>query len=231
MRTFRIVGAIFCVFGCFFALLGILTSVLPMIENEQFQMILNSFQETSADPLTNTLNTIVLFCLHSGYFLLFCGISITVAGGLISASAHRRQKAGAIAGTESAFPVKQAAAPGIPKPAYYPGGAAPPAISPVVDEEAPAPKIVSTFIRHKSPISGGVEPALQSDDSDAHRLMLNDEQLAAEALMARPSSPDYSQYLSNAEPARADALAAEQAQPKQAPPRPKIVSTIGKNKP
>lgn len=231
MRTFRIVGAIFCVFGCFFALLGILTSVLPMIENEQFQMILDSFQETSADPLTNTLNTIVLFCLHSGYFLLFSGISITVAGGLISASAHRRQKAAAISGAESAILPKQAVPPGIPMPAYYPGGAAPPAVSPDAEAEAPAPKIVSTFIRHKSPISGGVEPALQSDDSDAHRLMLNDEQLAAEALNAQPPQPDYSQYLSNAEPSRADTLAAEQAQQKQAPPRPKIVSTIGKNRP
>ena len=56
------------VLGFFFALLGILTSIFPMIENEHFQVILNSFQETSVDPLTNTLNTIVLFCLRSSYF-------------------------------------------------------------------------------------------------------------------------------------------------------------------
>ena len=229
MKTFRILGAVFCVFGCIFALLGILSSILPLIENEQFKLIVNSFQETSADKLTNTLNAIVVFCLHSGYFLLFCGISLTVAGGLISSSAHKRQKVFITDVPDEAAPSIKPADSDAPKPAYYPGGLAPPAVSLVPEQEEEETQIVSTMSNQKAtPISGGVEPAFASDESDAQKLMLNDEQLLRQAKHEQPSVPDYSQYLSNSVSTKSPEAAA--ARKPDAPHKPKIVSTMGKNR-
>ena len=201
-----------------------------MIENAQFQRIVESFQETSADPLTNTLNAIVLFCLHSGYFLLFSGLSLTVAGGLISSSANKRKQEKI--DSSHALPVARSenAESGVPKPAYYPGGLAPPAASLIPEKEESAPHFVSTMGKHKAtPIAGGVEPALNAEESDAAKLMRNDEQLASQAQYARPAVPDYSQYISNSEPDETDSRNRAPAYPPQGQHKPKIVSTIGKN--
>ncbi|MBN1778249.1 MAG: hypothetical protein JW811_09025 [Clostridiales bacterium] len=192
-------------------------------------MILSSFQETSADPLTNTLNAVVVFCLHSGYFLLFCGISLTVAGGLISSSAHKRQKAVTADVPDETAPKKKPADSDVPKPAYYPGGLAPPLANLVPEHEEEEQQIVGTMSNQKpAPISGGVEPALVSDESDAQKLMRNDEQLQSQAKHEQPPAPDYSQYLSNSEPAKPAEAAAAQTSEKSY--KPKIVSTMGKNR-
>ncbi len=244
MKTFRVFGAIFVVFGFFFALLGILTSVFPMIKNEHFQMILNSFQETSADALTNTLNSIVRFCLHSSYFLLLCGISLMVAGGLISASAHKKQKA-AYSGSEPRRTSSPASnTPGFPKPAYYPGGLAPPAADFPSGQESGMPPEEEGFsgfgfqaARKAGPISGGVEPSFTTDDNDAQRLMQHDLLLTSQPQPGTPDAPEYAQYLSNAEPdeadtvqTRAEYLAGSEEEASEPPQRPKIVSTMGKRK-
>ena len=231
MRAFRVLGAVFCVFGCFFALLGILTSLLPMIENEQFQLIVESFQETSADPLTNTLNAIVMFCLHSGYFLLFSGISLTVAGGLISSSANKHRKESAAAVSDVPVARKESPEAGVPKPAYYPGGLTPPVVSLTPETEEETPHFISTMGKQKAaPIVGGVEPALSAEEDDAMKLIRNDEQLASQAQYARSSAPDYSQYISNNEPADTDPQDSAKAHPSQGQQKPRIVSTMGKNK-
>lgn len=231
MKTFRILGAVFCVFGFIFALLGIISSILPMIENEQFKLIVNSFQETSTDALTNTLNAIVLFCLHSGYFLLFCGISLMVTGGLISASAHKKQKA-----FIDESPVRPVSAPtaetsDVPRPAYYPGGLAPPAIIYLSDQEESLPQVISTISPQKTaPISGGIEPSFSSEENDAQKLMRHDELLSAHKEPKRPSVPDYTKYLSNSVPANAvPDTPRELASGPQSTPR--IISTVGKRRP
>lgn len=228
MKTFRVLGAVFCVFGCIFALLGILTTVLPMIENEQFKLIVRSFQETSTDPLTNTLNSVVNFLLHSGYFLFFLGISLTVAGGLIGSSAHRRQKAAKADGAgATAYQISDDTS-GAPKPAYYPGGLPPPMQSPASGRDSRAVPIVGTI---KMPtvqiLPDEDEQRMPSIESDSRRLARNDELLSAQAQFRRPAEPDYSRYPSNTAPLPSgeDALEAPQAQP---PHRPRIVSTMGK---
>jgi len=230
MKRFRILGAVFCVLGCIFALLGVISAILPLIENEQFTMIINSLQETSADPLTNTLNAIVVFCLQSGYFLLFCGISLTVAGGLISSSAHKRQKSAAVDTHAASAPLQDNSDAGVPKPAYYPGGLAPPTVSLISEQEEPETQIVSTMSNQKAPpISGGIEPAFSSDASDARKLMLQDEQLVSRVQTEQAPAPDYSQYLSNNPTSEPDGEASE-AKPAHEHSKPKIVSTMGKNR-
>ena len=229
MKSFRILGSIFCVFGCIFALLGILSSIIPMIQNEHLITIVNSFQETSADPLTNHLNAIVRFCLHSGYFLLFCGISLTVAGGLISSSAHKRQHAAKEQPAETPMPVQRPPAGSQPKPAYYPGGLAPPDTldnSSIKEEE---PRIVTTIDGlQQSSISGSVELALNADESDAQKLMQNDAILQTRAKDEKQNQTDYSGYLSNTLDTKA-AQANTPVEPLQR--KAKIVSTMGRKMP
>ncbi|MFH1512403.1 MAG: hypothetical protein ABIG45_03505 [Bacillota bacterium] len=228
MKTFRIAGAVFCVFGFFFALIGILTSLFPLIENEHFKLILNSFQETSTDALTNTLNVIVRFCLRSSYFLLFCGISLMVTGGLISSSAHKRQLAAA--GAPAAQPVSPPASEtlGVPRPAYYPGGLAPPVISfHMIKKEDEPLDFGGEPAKNTGPISGGVELSLSSDESDAQRLMRQDRQLTAHKQPEYPVNPDYALYLSNTAPEETPSKSAETLSPTPSG-KPKIVSTIGK---
>ena len=228
MRTFRVMGAVFCVFGCIFALLGILTTVLPMIENDQFKLIVNSFQETSADPLTNTLNAIVNFVLHSGYFLFFLGISITVAGGLIGSSAHRRQKDAKADSPETVPYHISSEGSGAPKPAYYPGGLPPPVQSVAPERDPQAVPIVSTM---KMPtmqiLPDDDEPVSPSIESDSQKLAHNDAVLSAQAQFRRPAEPDYSKYPSNTSPPPSEESNHKEleTQPRR---RPKIVSTMGK---
>lgn len=246
MKAFRVFGAIFIVFGFFFALLGILTSVFPLIQNEHFQMILNSFQETSADALTNTLNSVVRFCLHSSYFLLLCGICLMVAGGLISSSAHKMQKSD-YSGSEPQRASSQASnTPGIPRPAYYPGGLAPPAVTfpsgrdddRLTEDEDEADYGLQATMK-TGPISGGVEPSFSTDENDAQRLMQHDQLLSSQQPPDAPVVPEYAQYLSNAEPDEADIVIkhavyqadgeAQEAED-EPPQRPRIVSTMGRRK-
>ena len=247
MKTFRVLGAVFVVLGFFFALLGILTSIFPMIENEHFQVILNSFQETSADSLTNTLNSIVLFCLHSSYFLLFCGISLMVVGGLLSSSARKRQK------TSDPVSAPQRVSPpasetlGIPKPAYYPGGLAPTAAgfgsgkdtAEQLSSADDAPDFGFQAGKKAGPISGGVEPSFSSDENDAQKLMQHDQLLSSRQQEETQKSPDYEQYLNNASQEEAGDVPEKiknqaDGDPRTAdddsPRRPRIVSTMGKRK-
>ena len=166
MKAFRVIGAVFCVFGCIFALLGVISSILPLIENEQLQIIVNSFQEPSTDALTNMLNSWIVFCLHSGYFLLFCGISLTVAGGLISSSANKRQKTENSDFRKDSVSEQKMIENDMPKPAYYPGGLTPPILTMLSDDdddddddendlEQPRVQIISTMSGlTEQPISG-----------------------------------------------------------------------------
>ena len=229
MKTFRVLGAVFCVFGCILTLLGVLTSILPLIENEQLKLILSSFQEPSADPLTNTLNAIVLFCLRSGYFLLFCGISVTIAGGLISTSAHKLQKAETKKETVHEIAMKPLEPASAPKPAYYPGGAQPPSLNPVPDEAQNASPLVSTTMKLPK-----IELITDTDDvddesaeTDGEKLMRNDAVLSAQEQFMRPSKPDYSNYPSNTSVSHPEGRKQSGSQPRGSN-RPRIVSTMGK---
>ena len=234
------------VLGFFFALLGILTSIFPMIENEHFQVILNSFQETSVDPLTNTLNTIVLFCLRSSYFLLLCGIILMVAGGLISSSARRKLRTAHPVSASQRVSPPAAETLGIPKPAYYPGGLEPASVDfnlgrDLAEQSSQAEEPMDFGIQagKPGPISGGVEPSFSSDENDAQKLMRHDQLLASQKQPETPNVLDYVQYPSNTAQKESADDSGQSADPvfeepreaiDEPPQKPRIVSTMGKRK-
>jgi len=205
-----------------------LTIILPMIENEQFKLILSSLQTVSADSLTNTLNSIILFCLHSGYFLFFCGISLTVAGALISVSAHKRQKSAQPDIPEIVPLAKTSQAGGTPKPAYYPGGMEPPEPSHAKEAFEKTTNVINTMkVPLVSLIDDADEPDTLSMEDDAEKLMRNDAVYSAQEQFMRPPEPDYSRYPSNSASVRQSENTASppESKPKQ---RPRIISTMGK---
>ncbi len=251
MKTFRIMGAVFCVLGFFFALIGILSFVFPLINNEHVKMILNSFQEASTDTLTNTLNSIVLFCLHSAYFIMFFGISLMVAGGLVTSSAHKKQVGAA---DEQDNGQKDTAyvpdTPGVPSPAYYPGG-----IEPELPKQDADNGMRITLLAEEDPMAFAFaspnDPehfpnadvsSFSSDDEDSKKLMHYDEQFRSfqkpedEQSAPEPqTSPDYAEYVSNTPPTANEQPADQPAEePRgsnpQPPVKPRIVSTMGKRR-
>ena len=243
MKTFRIVGSFFVVLGFVFALLGVLTSLFPMIENEQFKLILNSLQETSADPLTNTLNTIVRFCVHSSYFLLFCGISLMVVGGLISSAAHKKQVTHKMETAARPMNYSEPKSFGTPMPAYYPGGMEPLPLSVNADAAYDEPFLtdpvpnepVPAVLHPNTPISGGIEPSFTADEFDAQKLMRQDKEKTAQTV--QQPAVRYPEYPSNsaAEDERQRDSAVVLPREFQSPPtagrnKPKIISTMGKRK-
>ncbi len=248
VKSFRVVGAIFCVFGFIFALIGILSFVFPTIQNDHMKMILNSFQESSPDPLTNTLNTIVRFCLHSGYFLLFCGISLMVVGGLISYTAYRKQSSSSDADEEAGYPYPiKAEVPGDPRPAYYPGGMEPDP-SPIrfdnasnfsfSADEPTSDFTLSSVMPPSGPIVGGIEPSFSLSESDSERLMQFDRQIKAQAQAEPVYIPNDPPYGTDEPPEDFQQLGDLDSGPLQPledfeddlPQKPRIVSTMGKRK-
>ena len=254
VKALRIIGSVFCVLGFFFALIGILSFVFPLIQNEQFKLILDSFQQSSTDPLTNTLNIIVRFCLTSGYLLLFCGISLMVIGGLTGYIAYRKQLLiDATADNEIALRPISGKISGNPRPAYFPGGMEP--TSAVTDFED-----ISRFSSEPDgkpsnppfaapppagPISGRIEPAFSSDESDAQKLMRFDQQIKEQSpsyLQYPPNDPEYLNSSAPNDPQNpidsmpndplADSKTEQQGSLDDDPPKkPRIVSTMGKRKP
>ena len=243
-KTIRVVGAVFVVVGLIFALVGILASVVPLIQNEHFKLILSSFQEISSDSLTNTLNGVVRFCLHSSYFLLFCGIALMVIGGLISSASQQKRTFAELPLVSLPEPHAAAESPGIPKPAYYPGGMAPSAFTPVSGREAELlfkksdPVADDTFSKQKNvPISGGIEPSFTAEVFDAQNLIRRDRKNSADTRLPKPQ-PDYEEFLSNAEqrtrPETPKTAVRREGPdlsvPAEIQPRPRIVSTVGKRR-
>ena len=251
VKTFRVVSAIFCVFGFFFALIGILSFVFPLIQNEHFKLILYSFQQPSTDALTNTLNMIVRFCLNSGYFLLFCGISLMVIGGLTGYIAYRKQLlANAAADADETAYTAAGKMTGKPKPAYYPGGMEPASSAAdfedisrfaVTTEEKTAPPPVPAP-PSPGPIVGRIEPSFSSDESDAQRLMRFDQQIKEQSQAMPQYMPNDPEEETEAEtyqspevlppnvPLPADGEEFTDIPEPEPPKKPRIVSTMGKRK-
>lgn len=241
VKSFKVLGAVFIVFGIFFTLMGALSAVFPLIDNDQVKMILNSFETASTDTLTNTLNSIIIFCLRSSYFLLFCGISLMVAGGLITSSA---QKTKSIAEEEPEYRIQNDSitapeSPGDPKPAYYPGGMAPAynefetvnaQKASLLDEEPAMRGFDEIFSKPSGPISGAIEPVAFSEESEAQRLMQNDRQMREYQENKPEPKPEYTEYISNSPAEYTEEQPSAVKVPSPEPGRVKIVSTMGKRR-
>ncbi|HNW87317.1 MAG TPA: hypothetical protein PLP25_01790 [Candidatus Limiplasma sp.] len=103
MKFWRIFGGLLTFIGCVAALAGILATAAPMVDNDQMRRIIESFSLRSTDPLLNTVNAAILWCLHNNYMLFGLGAAILLFGGLLKTAASRSQNLTATV-SESAKP-------------------------------------------------------------------------------------------------------------------------------
>lgn len=89
MKFQRFLGALLVYSGGVLVLTSLLASVLPMIDNPQIRLILDSLQTRSRSVVANGLNQALLFVLRNHYPLLGAGAGLMALGGLLGHSARR----------------------------------------------------------------------------------------------------------------------------------------------
>ena len=93
MKVRRTIGGVLFGMGCTVTFVGILATVLPMIQNDQLQLVLSSFEMPSHNVIVNAINGAMTYALHHCYGVLLCGIVMMAAGMGILLSRPRRRSA------------------------------------------------------------------------------------------------------------------------------------------
>ena len=77
MKVRRTIGGALFGIGCAVTFVGILATVLPMVQNDQLQLVLSSFEMPSGNLIVSAVNGAMTYALHHCYGVLLCGIQIT----------------------------------------------------------------------------------------------------------------------------------------------------------
>lgn len=93
MKVRRTIGGALFGMGCAVTFVGILATVLPMIQNDQLQLVLSSFEMPSSNLIVSAINGAMTYALHHCYGVLLCGIVMMAAGMGILLSRPRRRSA------------------------------------------------------------------------------------------------------------------------------------------
>ena len=80
MKVRRTIGGALFGIGCAVTFVGILATVLPMVQNDQLQLVLSSFEMPSGNLIVSAINGAMTYALHHCYGVLLCGI-VTDGGG------------------------------------------------------------------------------------------------------------------------------------------------------
>lgn len=97
MKFVRILSNILFGLGCALAFIGLLALVLPMIENDQLQLVISSFEMPSDRLIVNTMNRSMSFAMEHCYGVMLTGAGLTLVTALLmlrlSRSEHEPAKA------------------------------------------------------------------------------------------------------------------------------------------
>lgn len=80
MKVRRTIGGALFGIGCAVTFVGILATVLPMVQNDQLQLVLSSFEMPSGNLIVSAINGAMTYALHHCYGVLLCGIVMMAAG-------------------------------------------------------------------------------------------------------------------------------------------------------
>ena len=89
MKFLKGFGGALCFIGCLAALMGILATAAPMMDNDQVRRILESFSVPTRDVVLQAINNFFLLCLQQNYWVFGAGIGVLLLGGLIRMYAER----------------------------------------------------------------------------------------------------------------------------------------------
>ena len=91
MKVRRTIGGVLFGIGCAVTFVGILATVLPMVQNDQLQLVLSSFEMPSGNLIVSAINGAMTYALHHCYGVLLCGIVMMAAGMAILLHRTRRR--------------------------------------------------------------------------------------------------------------------------------------------
>ena len=80
MKVRRTIGGMLFGIGCAVIFVGILATVLPMVQNDQLQLVLSSFEMPSGNLIVSAVNGAMTYALHHCYGVLLCGLAAMLAG-------------------------------------------------------------------------------------------------------------------------------------------------------
>lgn len=66
--------------GCAFTFIGLLSLLLPCVDNAQLKLVLASFDQSSDHPLVSLMNKGMSYALHNGWQVLFFGLILLAIG-------------------------------------------------------------------------------------------------------------------------------------------------------
>jgi hypothetical protein len=89
MKFLKVLGGLMCFIGCLMALMGVLGTAVPMIDNDQVQNIVSSFSAEGGNALTGGVNAVVRYCLANNYLVFVVGMVLLLIGGLIKSRADK----------------------------------------------------------------------------------------------------------------------------------------------
>ncbi|MCE5342177.1 MAG: hypothetical protein LLF96_01125 [Eubacteriales bacterium] len=89
MRFLRVFGRLLCFIGGLVALMGVLATAVPMIENERVQSIVASFSAQGDSALLNGVNGVIQYCLDHNYFVFIVGMVMLLLGGILKSVAEK----------------------------------------------------------------------------------------------------------------------------------------------
>ena len=91
MKVRRTIGGALFGIGCAVTFVGILATVLPMVQNDQLQLVLSSFEMPSGNLIVRAVNGAMTYALHHCYGVLLCGIAMMAVGmGILLRRSRRR---------------------------------------------------------------------------------------------------------------------------------------------
>ena len=109
MKFLKGIGGALCFIGCLAALMGILATAAPMMDNDQVRRILESFSVPTRDVVLQAINNFFLLCLQQNYWVFGAGIGVLLLGGLIRMYAERSLLADVVADDRVTEPRSRAA--------------------------------------------------------------------------------------------------------------------------
>ena len=80
MKARKAAGGLLFGLGCAAAFVGLLATVLPLIDNDQLRLVLSSFAMPSENGIVNAINAVMTYALHNCYAVLLAGLG-AMAGG------------------------------------------------------------------------------------------------------------------------------------------------------
>ena len=92
MKARKIFGVLFTILGSMTVFLSLAALILPLMANQQMNLVLESFYRPSERMLVNAINGLMSFLLENSVLMLFAGAGILLVGILLLLSATRYEE-------------------------------------------------------------------------------------------------------------------------------------------